>query len=59
MDKIMQTFKEYDLGVLIAKKKVVSEELQKNKDLHQKLINLLERIEKAIEELKNTSYDSD
>ena len=59
MDRIMQTFKEYDMEVLLAKRTLITEELQKNKDLHISLIRLLERIEKAIVELKHTNYDSD
>jgi hypothetical protein len=37
----------------------VVEELKKNKDLNESLVKLLERIEKAILELKNINYDSD
>lgn len=55
----MQTFKEYDKEVLLAKKTLVVEELKKNKDLHESLVKLLERIEKAIVELKNINYDSE
>ena len=59
MERILQTFKEYDKEVLFAKKTLVVEELKKNKDLHESLVKLLERIEKAIEELKHINYDSD
>jgi hypothetical protein len=59
MERILQTFKEYDKEVLLAKKTLVMEELKKNKDFHDSLIKLLERIEKAIEELKHINYDSD
>ena len=55
----MQTFKEYDKEVLLAKKTLVVEELKKNKDLHESLVKLLARIEKAIEDLKHINYDSD
>jgi hypothetical protein len=59
MDRILQTFKEYDKEVLFAKKTLVVEELKKNKELNESLVKLLERIEKAIEELKHINYDSD
>jgi hypothetical protein len=59
MERILQTFKEYDKEVLLAKKTLVIEELKKNKDLQESLVKLLERIEKAIEELKHINYDSD
>lgn len=59
MDRIMQTFKEYDMEVLLAKRTLITDELQKNKDLHMSLVRLLERIEKAIVELKHTNYESD
>jgi hypothetical protein len=59
MDRIMQTFKEYDMEVLLAKRTLITDELQKNKELHMSLVRLLERIEKAIVELKHTNYDSD
>ena len=59
MERILQTFKEYDKEVLLAKKTLVTEELKKNKELHDSLVKLLERIEKAIEELKHINYDSD
>jgi hypothetical protein len=59
MDRIMQTFKEYDMEVLLAKKTLVTEELQKNKVLHDSLVKMLERIDKSIEILKHTHYDSD
>jgi hypothetical protein len=53
MERILQTFKEYDKEVLLAKKTLVVEELKKNKDLQESLVKLLERIEKAIEENNN------
>ena len=59
MDRIMKTFKEYDMEVLLAKRTLITDELQKNKDLHTSLVRMLERIEKAIEELKHVNYDSD
>jgi hypothetical protein len=59
MDRILQTFKEYDMEVLLAKRTLITDELQKNKELHTTLVKLLERLEKAIEELKKTNYDSD
>jgi hypothetical protein len=59
MDRILQTFKEYDMEVLLAKKTLVTEELNKNKELQMSLVRLLERIEKAIETLNHTGYDSD
>jgi len=59
MDRIMQTFKEYDMEVLLAKRNLITEEIQKNKDLHASLARMLERIEKAIVELKHTNYESD
>ena len=59
MDRIMQTFKEYHMEVLLAKKTLITEELQKNKSLHDSLVKMLERIEKSIEILKNMHYDSD
>lgn len=59
MERILQTFKEYDKEVLFAKKTLVVEELKKNKELQESLVKLLERIEKAIEELKHINYDSD
>ena len=59
MDRILQTFKEYDMEVLLAKKTLVTEELAKHKELQTSLVRLLERIEKSIETLKHTHYDSD
>lgn len=59
MDRIMKTFKEYDMEVLLAKRTLITDELQKNKDFHASLVRMLERIEKAIVELKHTQYDSD
>ena len=59
MERIMQTFKEYDMEVLLAKRTLIHDELQKNKDLHASLVRMLERIERAIVELRNTNYDSD
>ena len=59
MDRIMKTFKEYDMEVLLAKRTLITDELQKNKELQTSLVRMLERIEKAIEELKKINYDSD
>jgi hypothetical protein len=59
MDRILQTFKEYDMEVLLAKRTLIHDELQKNKDFHASLARMLERIEKAIVELKHTNYESD
>ena len=59
MDRILKTFKEYDMEVLLAKKTLVIEELQKTKDLHDSLAQMLTKIEKAIEQLRYTNYDSD
>jgi len=59
MDRILQTFKEYDMEVLLAKKTLVTEELTKNKELQTSLERLLERIDKSIETLNRTAYDSD
>ena len=59
MDRILQTFKEYDMEVLHAKKDLVKEELRKNKELQVKLVKMMERIEKEIETLQQTEYDSD
>jgi len=59
MDRILQTFKEYDMEVLLAKRTLIHDELHKNKDLYASLVRMLERIEKAIVELKHTQYDSD
>jgi hypothetical protein len=59
MDRIMKTFKEYDMEVLLAKRTLITDELQKNKDLQTSLVRMLERIEKAIEDLKKINYDSD
>lgn len=59
MERIFQTFKDYDKEVLLAKKTLVIEELKKNKELNESLVKLLERIERAIVELKHINYDSD
>jgi hypothetical protein len=59
MDRIIEKFKEFDMELLVNKKKIVVEELQKNKDLQDKLIKLLEHLDKAIEDLKYMNYDSD
>ena len=52
-------FKKYDMDLLIVKKKIIIEELKNNQDLQEKLVKTLDNINKAIEELKNMSYDSD
>jgi len=59
MDRILQTFKEYDMEVLLAKRVLVSNELKENKELQEKLIQMMKRIEKEIEVLRHTQYDSD
>ena len=59
MERILQTFKEYDMEVLECKKKLVAEELKKTKEFQDKLTEMSKRIDKAIEELKKTNYDSD
>ena len=59
MDRILKTFKEYDMEVLLAKRTLIHDELKKNKDFHASLARMLERIEKAIVELKHTNYESD
>ena len=59
MERILQTFKEYDMEVLLAKKDLVSTELKKNKTLQDELEKMKIRIEKEIEILRNTNYDSD
>jgi hypothetical protein len=59
MDRILKTFKEYDMEVLLAKRTLIHDEIQKNKDFHASLARMLERIEKAIIELKHTNYESD
>ena len=59
MDRIMQSFKDFDMQLLLDKRRIVAEEIEKNKELQSKLIKLLERIENSIEELKNMNYDSD
>ena len=47
------------MEVLLAKKELVEKELEQNKDLQDKLEKIRIRIEKAIEVLKKTNYDSD
>ena len=47
------------MDLLIVKKKIIIEELKNNQDLQEKLVKTLDNINKAIEELKNMSYDSD
>ena len=59
MDRILQTFKEYDMEVLLAKKELVSTEYKKSKELQDKLEKMKIRIEKEIEILKKTEYESD
>jgi hypothetical protein len=59
MDRILQTFKEYDMEVLLAKKILVSRELKENKELQDKLTQMMKRIEKEIDILRHTQYESD
>lgn len=59
MDRILKTFKEYDMEVLLAKKEIVSNELINNKELHDKLEKMMTIIEKEIETLRKTNYESD
>ena len=59
MDRILRTFKEYDMEVLLAKRELVSTELKNSKELQDKLAQMMVRIEKEIEILKKTNYDSD
>ncbi len=59
MDKIIETFKKYDMELLICKKNFIIEELKNNTELQEKLMKTLDNINKAIEELKNMNYDSD
>ena len=59
MERILQTFKEYDMEVLLAKKDLISIELKKNRELQDKLEKMMIRIEREIEILRKTSYDSD
>lgn len=59
MERILKTFKEYDMEVLLAKKDLVSTELKKSKVLQDKLEKMKIRIEKEIEILRNTEYESD
>ena len=55
MDRILQTFKEYDMEVLLAKKELVEKELEQNKELQDKLEKMRIRIEKEIEILRKTN----
>ena len=59
MDRILRTFKEYDMEVLLAKKELVSTELKTSKELQDKLAKMMIRIEKEIEILRNMEYESD
>ena len=59
MDRILKTFKEYDMEVLLAKKEIVYNELINNKELHDKLEKMMVRIEKEIDILRKTNYESD
>jgi len=59
MDRILQTFKEYDMEVLLAKRELVSTEYKKSKELQDKLAKMMVRIEKEIEILRNMEYESD
>lgn len=59
MERILQTFKEYDMEVLLAKKELVSTELKNSKELQDKLEKMMVRIEKEIDILRKTNYESD
>jgi len=59
MERILQTFKEYDMEVLLAKRELVSTELKNSKELQDKLAKMMVRIEKEIEILRNMEYESD
>jgi hypothetical protein len=59
MERILQTFKEYDMEVLLAKKELVSTELKNSKELQDKLEKMMTRIEKEIDILRKTNYESD
>ena len=59
MERILKTFKEYDMEVLLAKKDLVTTELKNSKELQDKLEQMKIRIEKQIEILRHTNYESD
>lgn len=47
------------MEVLLAKKELVVKELEQNKEIQDKLEKMMIRIEKAIEILRKTNYESD
>ena len=55
----MNQFREHDLNVLLLKKRIVLEEMQKNKEYEEKLSGMLKKIDKAIQEVKVTTYEYD
>jgi hypothetical protein len=59
MEQIMNQFREHDLNVLLLKKRIVLEEMQKNKEYEEKLSGMLKKIDKAIQEVKVTTYEYD
>ena len=59
MEQIMNQFREQDLNVLLVKKRIVMEEMQKNKEYEEKLSGMLKKIDKAIQEVKVTTYEYD
>jgi hypothetical protein len=59
MERIMNQFREHDLNVLLLKKRIVIEEMQKNKEYEEKLSGMLKKIDKAIQDVKVTTYEYD
>jgi hypothetical protein len=59
MDVIQERFKKIDLECLLEKKKLVQLEIQKGADFMIKLNEILLRINHALTELENATYDSD
>jgi len=59
MERIMNQFREHDLNVLLVKKRIVMEEMQKNKEYEEKLSGMLKKIDKAIQDVKVTTYEYD